>query len=220
MADNTKSTAKELQSSVAVHAGAQLGRLLIGAMTRGRIKPSVAQTVGMGFGMDLGEKLLTTPAKAAEPAKPPVTPEKPQNGSPAGNLSEASFWALLTGGNIATAKAGVEIIAGSGNLKSALARGAAKLLGGTLTVAGGGAAITTGGLALGSMSKATGGQPAAPPPSSYLNDAAKAKAAAAPDQGGQRPAAAAPATGSGPVEVPGYTRDDGVVVKGYTRQRQ
>ncbi len=58
-------------------------------------------------------------------------------------------------------------------------------------------------------------------PGAYINDGARSKAkAASPAGGGGQPRAAANVpTGSGPVEIPGYTRSDGTVVKGYTRQR-
>lgn len=54
----------------------------------------------------------------------------------------------------------------------------------------------------------------------FISDAAKAKAAAEPAPSARpAPATEKDERGSGPIEIPGYTRSDGVQVKSYTRQR-
>lgn len=61
----------------------------------------------------------------------------------------------------------------------------------------------------------------AEPQGAFLDDKAKAASAKMSEPAAARPTAGSSqgASGSGPIDVPGYTRADGVQVKGYTRQR-
>lgn len=66
-------------------------------------------------------------------------------------------------------------------------------------------------------------KPTDPKPGAYLDDGAKEKAQAAPSERSMptapRAADEPEKAGTGPIEVPGYTRADGVQVQAYTRQR-
>lgn len=113
--------------------------------------------------------------------------------SPAGGLNAMqTIGAMQAGTGIAMMAAGM----------SPAARSVGKIM------ALSGAAVT----ALGFGQKAASG--------AYMSDAAKQKAASEPAPAARPAAAPQPdSRGSGPVDVPGYTRADGVQVRGYTRQR-
>lgn len=179
----------------------------------------IAIAVGVGLLSALGKSETATAAPPADkaPSAPAPTP------SATGNAVDAAMHTVLAVGSSAVVKAGIDMIRTGGMAGGP--RGVLARLGGGL-VASVGAAGTglNAASAINAASRAVSGSPVvsggakSAPPAAYLNDAARQKAAAA-DATQPAQAAVQPNAGSGPIDVPGYTRADGTVVKGYSRQR-